>query len=267
MKHLKDDLNNFLSLDELRTKYNINACPLRYYGLISAIKSTWNTHKCNFVNNSPEYENFSTKLMTTQSATRLAYSKLVAEKSTAPTQSQQKWMNDCEITNAEDIKWQETYQLAWKCTKSTRLKEFQFKFLHRRISTNDFLFKIGIKDDSKCSFCREAPEKLLHLFWKCPKTESFWTDMTLRLTQCKIIPNNNSLECTVAMGLTPDSSQYHYQINFCCLLARHFIWLCHTKETIPHIDGFRRYLKLTYETEQISKTTTPKKWELLNNFI
>ena len=267
VKHLKDDLNNFLSLDELRTKYNINACPLRYYGLISAIKSTWNTHKCNFVNNSPEYENFSTKLMSTQSATRLAYSKLVADKPTAPTQSQQKWMNDCEITNAEDIKWQETYQLAWKCTKSTRLKEFQFKFLHRRISTNDFLFIIGIKDDPKCSFCREAPEKLLHLFWKCPKTESFWTDMTSRLTQCKIIPNNNSLECTVAMGLTPDSSQYHYQINFCCLLARHFIWLCHTKETIPHIDGFRRYLKLTYETEQISKTTTLKKWELLNNFI
>ncbi|KAL9960212.1 hypothetical protein ACROYT_G033639 [Oculina patagonica] len=181
-------------------------------------------------------------LMTTQSATRLAYSKLVAEKSTAPTQSQQKWMNECDITNAEDIEWQETYQLASKCTKSTSLKEFQFKFLHRRISTNDFLYKIGINNDSKC-----------------PKTESFWADVTSRLTQCKINLNNNSLEYTVAMGLTPDSSQYYNQINFCCLLARHFIWLCHTKETIPHIDGFRRYLKLAYDTEQITKTTTPKK--------
>ena len=63
-------------------------------------------------------------------------------------------MNDCEINNAEDIKWRETYQLTSKCTKSTTLKEFQFKSLHRRISTNDFLFKSGIKDDFKGDLSR-----------------------------------------------------------------------------------------------------------------
>ena len=267
VKHLKNDSNNFLSLNELRTKYNLNACPLKYYGLLSALKHTWNMHKSNFVDNSPEYENFSTKLLTTQSVTRLVYSKLIAVKSIAPTQSQQKWMKDCEINNAEDIKWRETYQLASKCTKSTKLKEFQFKFLHRKISTNDFLFKIRIKDDFKCSFCLEEPEKLLHLFWKCPKTASFWIDLTSWLTQCKIFPNNSSLERTVALGLTPDSSKYHHQINFCCLLARHFIWLCKTKENVPHMEAFRRYIKLMYETEAISKSTPPKKWELLCTFI
>ena len=36
--------------------------------------------------------------------------------------------------------------------------EFQFKLLHRRIPTNDFLAKIGIKDDPRCSFSKEETE-------------------------------------------------------------------------------------------------------------
>ena len=67
------------------------------------------------------------------------------------------------------IKWYKAYQSALKCTKRTRLVEFQFKFLHRRISTNDFLTKIGIKDNPDCSFCNEELEKLMHLFWSCSK--------------------------------------------------------------------------------------------------
>ena len=55
------------------------------------------------------------------------------------------WMNDCEITNAEEIKWRETCQLTSKCIKITKLKKFKFKFLHRRISTNDLCLKL-VKD-------------------------------------------------------------------------------------------------------------------------
>ena len=62
-----------------------------------------------------------------------------------------------------------TSVLASKYTKSTRLLEFQFKLLHRRIATNDFLNKVGLKDNSKCSFCGKEQEKLRHLFWECSK--------------------------------------------------------------------------------------------------
>ena len=34
----------------------------------------------------------------------------------------------------------------------TKLRVFQFMFLHRRIATNNFLFKIGLKQADSCSF-------------------------------------------------------------------------------------------------------------------
>ena len=37
-----------------------------------------------------------------------------------------------------------TYQLAHNITKSTKLREFQFKLLHKRMPTNAFLTKIII---------------------------------------------------------------------------------------------------------------------------
>ena len=105
-----------------------------------------------------------------QKASQIVYTKLTSSKSILPTQTQQNWIEECNIKGDRCIKWYEArYQLALKCTKCTRLLEFQFKFLHRPISTNDFLTKIGIKDYPNCSFCNEQLEKLMHLFWSCFK--------------------------------------------------------------------------------------------------
>ena len=62
------------------------------------------------------------------------------------------------------------------CTKETKLREFQFKFLHRRIATNDFPYKIGIKQSDSCTFCREATENRIHLFWSSKYSNAFWKD-------------------------------------------------------------------------------------------
>ena len=63
--------------------------------------------------------------------------------------------------------------MAFQCTKSTKLITFNFKFLHRRISTNNFLKKIGLVDSEKCTFCEKETEKLAHLFWTCTETQVF----------------------------------------------------------------------------------------------
>ena len=103
------------------------------------------------------------------------YAKLITGKSISPTQTQQKWVVDCDTKDDECIKWPETYQLASKCSTSTRLVEFQFKLLHRRLSTIDFLAKIGVQNDPHC-FCLLLAR---HYKWTCknkktsPKIEGF----------------------------------------------------------------------------------------------
>lgn len=48
-------------------------------------------------------------------------------------------------------------------SKKTKLIASQFKLLHRRLATNDFLRKIGIKDKGMCTFCEAELENLTHL--------------------------------------------------------------------------------------------------------
>ena len=58
VKHLKDDSNNFLSLFEFQARYRLKVCPLKYCGLLSALKSLWRTHKDNFAINEINNEAF-----------------------------------------------------------------------------------------------------------------------------------------------------------------------------------------------------------------
>ena len=85
VKHLKNASHNFLSLAEMKRKYSLNFCLLKYYGLTSALNSLWN--KCN-------YESLVEKFTRSQSANKLVYTKRISTKCTHPTHNQQKWLKD-----------------------------------------------------------------------------------------------------------------------------------------------------------------------------
>ena len=228
------------------------------------------THQNNFATNDPKnkYKSFSTKLLKAQKASKLVYTKRLSRKSISTTQAQQKWLRECDIEDDECIKWPETYQLAFKCSTSTRLVEFQYKILHKRISTNEFLVKIGLQDDPNCSFCKDEPEKFSHLFWSCPKVTAFWTFLIQRFISSQIIPETDyQISILIALGLIPDSSKNRCQMNFCLLLARHYIWICKNNKTLPKVEGFLRYLKSIYLAEQKAVGTLQTKWELLKTLI
>ena len=160
--------------------------------------------------------------------------------------------------------------MAFQCTKSTKLITFNFKFLLRRISTNNFLKKInnflkkiGLVDSEKCNFCENETEKLAHLFWTCPKTQVFWTNFKVWLQSCQVIAKETPLEPVIALGLRPDGSKNKLQINFCCFNAKFYIWLCRQKKCSPKLNNFFQYLKHIYEIEHNTTTITLKKWEPL----
>ena len=119
-------------------------------------------------NNNHEKEPLTTIILQVKKATTLIYKKLISNKSLTQESSQKKWLEDCGLPLNDNINWTAAYRLAKICTKSTKLIEFQFKFLHRRVSTNDFLFKIGLKGDESCSFCHTSSESIIHQFLDMP---------------------------------------------------------------------------------------------------
>ena len=99
---------------------------------------------------------------------------LINEKASTPSRSQGKWLEerDMHCNLSIIVNWENTYCLSFMCTRESKLIErFQFKFLRRKIATNDFLYKIGIKQTDSCSFCEEQKETLIHLFWTCKYTQ------------------------------------------------------------------------------------------------
>lgn len=88
-----------------------------------------------------------------------------------PMQKFLKWEEklQCDIPN-----WFIYFNILRKCCKNVYLINFQYKFLHRVIPTNTFLFKIHVKDSKSCSFCNVEDETIEHLFFDCPCTYQFW---------------------------------------------------------------------------------------------
>ena len=170
---------------------------------------------------------------------------MITVKQQRPAQSQEKWVLDCHLKTREDVDWKFVYQAPFKYIKLTKLITFQFKLLHRRLATNDFLKKIGLKQSDICTFCELEIESLIHLFWSCSVTSSFWRDfkgwITDNLDNATILENIN-LDAAIALGLRPNL--FHKQIYLYFLLARYFIWICKTQGKAPKLENFLSFSTL-----------------------
>ena len=238
---IKEKPNVFLSLNEFEQKYHIKVCPLTFCGIVSAVKTLWRKQNQALTQNAEKKESLATVMLKSNKPNRLAYKILIEAKTKSPIPSQLKWYNATQ--DSYDFDWQKTYQIALKCTKSTKLIEFNFRFLHHTLATNTALVKMGFKNDVKCTFCNEEPEKILHLFWCCNKIQLFWKHVFAFLQQCNILSQNCVPSESAVLGLRPETSKNGNKIDLIFLVARFYIWLCRSKEKIPVVESFISYLR------------------------
>ena len=121
--------------------------------------------------------------------------KLIANKQTRPNRSQGKWDGEWELDNQDNIDGQSVYQSPFRYTKNSKLIIFQFKLLHRRLATNNYLKKISLKEDNIGTFCKTEAESLIPLFWSCRITSCFWHSFN------QWLPANQRFK---SLSLTPD---------------------------------------------------------------
>ena len=173
----------------------------------------------------------------------MVYERLVRIKKQCPTRSQEKWSKDCELENDVAIDWNLVYRLPFNCTKITKLTIFQFKLLRRRLATNDFLKKIGIKSNDRCTFCEVELENLTHLFWFCTITSSFWQNFKQWLINDKNFATMQDTELTfsIIIGLRPNAFKTK-TIHLYFLIARYFIWMCRVRDKAPSLEYFSSFV-------------------------
>ena len=93
-----------------------------------------------------------------------------------------------------DLDWPAIYSSLKNSTSDTRLKWFQYRILHRVLTTNDYLYKRKVIDSDRCTFCKIEKETISHLLWNCTYTETFWKHVLEWIT--KNTPHVRSLNIT-----------------------------------------------------------------------
>ena len=96
---------------------------------------------------------------------KVAYKMLIKQIASIPHKSQSKWLSDCNFQSVDYIDWRSSYSLAFLCTRESKLRTFQFKFLHRRIATNSYLFKIAISHLITFAVSVKKARKLFYIYF------------------------------------------------------------------------------------------------------
>ena len=228
---LLKDPNTFLSSHELQERYNVKTNLLVLRGLKSSLKSL----RVSRSRSTTSSQSFLQSFLKAKKPTKVVYEKLVTIKEKTPFRSQEKWLADCELESHETIDWKSVYLLPFKCTKITKLITFQFKLLHRRLATNSFLKKIGIKESDLCTFCKTKAESLIHLFWSCGVTSFFWQEFKQWITTNYEYVTSDFSPATV-LGFKPFFNSK--KTRRLCLIARYYIWVCRTQEKALRLENF-----------------------------
>ena len=175
-KYILDILNaeqtRLLRYDEFEVKYPNSVTWLEYSSLISAIPYRWKRIIIDNIMEKATYVHTYDRMKTIKgSVTRYIYNEIVSN-ALAPADSYNKWCKV--IPNFVSLEeFCSCFMYRFKCTNSTKLRDFQFQLLHKRLPSNKELYYWKIKDTKMCDFCNNE-DSILHTIYECETVQYMW---------------------------------------------------------------------------------------------
>ena len=152
----------------------------------------------------------------------------------------------------------------------TKSREFQYRILNRYLTTNSFLYKIGLANSPLCTFCKQESESLEHLLIICSCTKSFWSDFLTWSNQLNISLRDLS-DSDILFGFWQRKEDYLF-INHMLVLAKQHIYECRNKCTYPSFTIFLNKVSYVHQLEKKLMNSNNKvadqesKWEKFQLF-
>ena len=172
---IQDLLHNtgqLMTYQEFTNKYSCKTNFLQYYQVISAIpkhllakaKSTKPINKELYSDNNLSLQlNESITLYLNKIKTSDFYTLLCTKIHTTGHSGPQRWSKDLSL---DEDKWEKIFTSLKTVCRETKLKEFQYKLIHRIVVTKKELYRYGIKEDDECIYCGEK-DSINHTFRDC----------------------------------------------------------------------------------------------------
>ena len=123
---IKEDIQSFNK--SLKMKWVQGYLSIEYFKVIAALKQFKKV--CLLALDNPSTDD-TVSLLSHSNINKESYKRLVQNKaSSIPLQSQEKWLSEKDIVRNSTVNWRNAYYLPFLCTRETKLRVFQFKFLH-----------------------------------------------------------------------------------------------------------------------------------------
>ena len=140
------------------------------------------------------------------------------------------------------------------CTSDNKMKEFQYKILHRFLATNSLLFRMNKIESDKCTFCGIYKENISHLFYDCVYVKNLWLaikNIIFCITGKQIILNCKA----ILLGYDLESYKEAMYINTIILNVKYFIWHSKSKYFMsPSLVGLRDWLSKRVQYDRSLET-------------
>ena len=258
INELLNETGNVLTFQEFRDKYFCESNFLQYYQVVSAIpKRFWFLAKCSdTINRSffTQNDNILSLNESTQNSLCMAKSKdfynlfnvkIHTEDQTGP----KRWSEKLSLN--KDV-WTRIFISLKNICKETKLKEFQFKLIHRTIITKKELFRFGIKTDDECLYCGDK-DSVEHSFIECAFTKLFTQnvlDWFNQVNECQIAPTTEE----ILFGITVSSldTTIIRKFNYTALFMGHYIYSSKLNSLAISIQDFISKLLIRYDLENFS---------------
>ena len=148
--------------------------------------------------------------------------------------------------------WTKIFKSLKNICKETKLKEFQFKLIHRTIVTKKELFRFGIKADDECLYCGDK-DAIEHSFIECMFTKLFTQKVLIWFNQVNVCQISPTTEETL-FGITASSQDTTIirKFNYTTLFMRHYIYSSKLNSLAINIQDFISKLLVKYNHEKLS---------------
>ena len=255
---IQDLLNDFgciMSYVEFQNKYSCQSNFLQYYLVISAIPKYLLTKAKN--NNPIRKELYSadvtiqlddsTHLDLTKAKTRDFYNLLNAKTHTVEQTGPQRWNKSLSMNEGS---WKKAFTSLKKLCRDKKLREFQFKFIHRIVVAKKVLHRYGIKPDDDCIYCGEK-DSIDHTFRDCQVTTSFETNVINWFNETNHSQLNSSIELKPFGLTTLYNTALTRKFNYSMLFMRNYIYTCKLREKPILLRDFVNRVQIKHKIEKI----------------
>ena len=255
-----NDNGRLMSITEIQEKYVFQVKVMQYNSIISSIPRTWR-NKLKYGDQKSTITKFNDigvyinnkRKDVLKLKCRDYYWHIVGKRYVIPT-CIEKWE---ELYSEYIFEWNDIFLCPFISARETALQSFQYKIIHRFIPCKAALFRWRKADHELCDSCM-VKDDIEHFFVKCNLLKPFWNKFfEWWHTTYDIVINLCDLDIIFGIA-NPERDDMIYNLNFCLLFAKYYIYKCKINDKIISFSIFVKELKNRIEYEQYILTQDNK---------